>query len=199
MLRMKMIEISLQYRPENDLVDEFLDLANLYVKRHEIKEATQLFNRVMQIDPKHLKARQKLDEALAMESGMAEEIPAIFVARKRKTSTQSKGDDAAGAAVLQAIENYQNILKMNPRNAAAHLKLAGLYRQQQNESRALQHLDLASELFLARGELSKVVETCEQSLALKPNNAAIRERLAKAILQRDSLEAIERVMGHEGE
>ena len=130
-----------------------------------------------------------------MESAKKEET-----APEKKTHPVSKGvkekapkpaTSASQTSSQDAIDNYKNILSVNPSNANARCKLAEIYLQLGRVDDAVAEWDKASETFIFKGELDKGINLCEKILERKPADAKIRERLSKAILQKDYFKAID--------
>jgi len=197
--RRKYIDAYLQIGLENDLVNDYLDLADVLVQKDEVDEALRIYSHVMSLDPENQKAFNKLSETKSrykkMESAKKEET-----APEKKTHPVSKGakekapkpaTSASQTSSQDAIDNYKNILSVNPSNANARCKLAEIYLQLGRVDDAVAEWDKASETFIFKGELDKGINLCEKILERKPADAKVRERLSKAILQKDYFKAID--------
>jgi hypothetical protein len=80
---------------------------------------------------------------------------------------------------------------MNPSNATVRCKLAEIYIQLNQVDDALAEWDKASETFIFKGELDKGIMLCEKILKKRPSDAKARERLSRAMLQKDYFKAID--------
>lgn len=197
--RRKYIDAYLQIGLENDLVNEYLDLADALVQKDEVDEALRIYSHVMSLDPENQKAFNKLSETKTrykkMEDAKKEETApekkAPAASKETKKKPPQPSPSASQTSSQDAIDNYKNILSVNPSNANARCKLAEIYLQLGRVDDAVAEWDKASETFIFKGELDKGINLCEKILERKPADAKIRERLSKAILQKDYFKAID--------
>lgn len=198
-VRRKYIDTYLQIGLEHDLIEEYIELADALMQKEEIEEAIRLYSHVMSLDPENKQARLKLSETQGRYIRKTPEDEDIDkIPEKPKTSeppapqTQKEQEPLLDESSYQeAIENYKNVLSVNPSNANIRCKLAEMYMKRGQKKDAIEEWDKASETFIIKGELDKGVSLCEKILELKPKDAKIRDRLSKAILQQDSFKAIE--------
>lgn len=192
-VRRRYIDVYLQIGLENDLVDDYLELADALVERGDVDEAIRLYSHVMSLDPENPDAMTKLSETRARYRKEEEQVALESMAEAEDASEETKPEPSEShvSSMQEAMENYQNILDVNPSNANIRCKLAEIYIQMDREKDALSEWEKASETFILKGELNKGIDLCEKILEREPSNAKIRERLSKAILQRDSFKAIE--------
>jgi len=196
-IRRKYIDTYMQIGLENDLIDDYLELADALVQKEKIDEAIRLYSHVTSLDPDNKKARLKLTETRsrfktkAPEEQVEEEEAPEPASEEEKPEEKTSEIDYSEESYQEAVENYKSILSVNPSNANVRCKLAEIYLQLEQVEEAVGELDKASETFIFKGELDKGIALCEKIIELDPSLAAIRDRLSKAILQRDSFKAIE--------
>ncbi|MBN1901704.1 tetratricopeptide repeat protein [Candidatus Sumerlaeota bacterium] len=199
-VRRKYIDTYLQIGLEHDLIDDYLELADALMNRQQIEDAIRLYSHVMSLDPDNKQARMKLSETRGQTDKPDKK-------GKRKKADKEEREQISLATDLpkkpverpslpevsyqSAIDNYKNILSMNPANANIRCKLAEIYSKTGKMDEAVDEWDKASETFILKGELDKGISLCEKILEIKPKHAVSRDRLSKAILQRDSFKAIE--------
>jgi tetratricopeptide (TPR) repeat protein len=196
-VRRKYIDTYLQIGLEHDLIDDYLELADALMNRQLIEEAIRLYSHVMSLDPDNKQARLKLSETRGQsdkkskrKKGEKEEKEEISL-KPQEAKQQKEKHVTPEVSYQAAVENYKNILSVNPANANIRCKLAEIFSQMGKTNEAIEEWDKASETFILKGELEKGISLCDKILEIKPNHAIIRDRLSKAILQRDSFKAIE--------
>ncbi|MCC6547532.1 tetratricopeptide repeat protein [Candidatus Sumerlaeota bacterium] len=212
-LRREYIDIYLQVGRPQDLSEDVVMLAEGLVAAGRIDEAVVYFEKAMAIDPSNSKARELLsatqsrviamhgDEDLrhrngldsSLDLGSSARIPFVKVtASDYLQGTMSNFDRKdSEEALSQILNNYQDILSVNPQNAAVRLKLADVHEQIGQISSMLHQLALASEVFFNKNELSPCIAACERFLRVNPSDQRVRKRMNDAILKRDAYKAIE--------
>lgn len=187
-IRKKYIDTYLQIGLENDLVDDYLILADNLVKNKQVDEAINYYSHILAIDPNNKDARNKLAET---QEKLKEGIPQMTGALTLADALDSaKGEDPM-TRMMEALDNYENVIKMNPTNANAHCKLADVLEQLGRHDEAYVHLEKASEIFFTKGETRKCIVICERLLKINPADGKIRDRLSKAELKKDAFKALE--------
>ncbi|HPB29895.1 MAG TPA: tetratricopeptide repeat protein [Candidatus Sumerlaeota bacterium] len=207
--RRRYIDAYLQIGLENDLVDDYLQLADALVEKGDVDEAVAIYSHVTSLDPENPLAMQKLSQTRALHaktsaSGTkssngkkktphppAAPAPAAPAATAAKPESPREPSATQTSSYQDTIDNYKNILSVNPSNANIRCKLAEIYMQMGKNEEAMNEWDKASETFIFKGELDKGITLCEKILEHRPSDAAVRERLSRAILQKDSFKAIE--------
>ena len=184
---------------EQDLVDEYLRLADLKVKRGETAESIRIFKHLIELAPDHPVVQERLTETQQV---MAASRSSKENGRQAHPSPELRiaglaGEDElpkASPALMKVIRNYENVLRLNPNNPTAHVKLAELFEQIGDLARADSEWALAAESLFSMGNLDQCIAISERYLERHPEDACFRERLARALLQRDSLRAIDKAL-----
>jgi tetratricopeptide (TPR) repeat protein len=180
---------------ENDLIDDYLELADVLLQHEEIEEAIRLYSHVMSLDPENVEAKDKLSETRNRYKIKGKDQEGEGEKEEISLSKEEGDEDIETASrktsLQETIDNYKNILSVNPSNANVRCKLAEAYIQLDKTDDAIHEWDKASETFIFKGELDKGIALCEKVLELKPTEGNIRDRLSKALLQKDSFKAIE--------
>ncbi len=186
------IDIYLQFGVETDLIDEYLDLAELYMKEGNQEDAARIYKKVLSLQPENKSATERIAEFnvdeeeldLVEPDGAKEgDIPAAATGEEPETVMDETLQDA--------IKNYKAILELNPENAIARCKLADIFDQLNQPNEAYAQRSQAAQVLINKGELDKGIDLCEKQLQVNPNDAEIRQILNNAVLQRDSFKAIE--------
>ena len=178
--RVKYIDLYLQYGLEQDLLEDYMKLAEIYENLKNWNESLKYYEKVTLLDKQNTRAKQSI-EKLSDEHGTA-----TLTGIVDNTATIQETKD-----IETTIKNYIRILEINPNNAATRLQLADIYLDKDQQDKAIFELELAARTFLDRGELEKGIEVCEKILEINPNHQNIRNTLSKSILRRDSMKAIE--------
>jgi tetratricopeptide (TPR) repeat protein len=89
------------------------------------------------------------------------------------------------------VDNYAQILKVNPENAMVRMRMADLLFRLGESENAIKEWDQASAQFFELGDWQSVIRLCEKILELDPSRVPVRDRLSRASLKKDSLAAIE--------
>jgi tetratricopeptide (TPR) repeat protein len=191
------IDAYLQFGVEKDLIEDYLVLADLLLEQHNLDGARRIYMQILALDPEHSTAKGKLREIEKRIAPHEEDLdfitppPAMPAEKRLAPAKEEMPPQAAQPTLEETIDTYQNILQLNPANAQIRIKLADLYEQIGRQNDACKELDQASQILIEKGELEKCIAICERLEALRPADQKVRNRLAKAILQRDSFKAIE--------
>lgn len=134
-----------------EIADGYFDLGNLYFKKQEYQEALQAFSRSLEFKPDNTFAATNIIYCLAALGNLdrAEEFVRQQVGRGLDDAQlyYVLGLNQAMAGNIEAaISGFQECLKINPRHAAAHNDLAGLYIITDDLLQAEQHLEAAREI-----------------------------------------------------
>ncbi|MCC7392492.1 tetratricopeptide repeat protein, partial [Candidatus Sumerlaeota bacterium] len=215
-LRKAYIDLYILVGRPQDLSEDVVMLAEGLVEAGRVDEAVLYFEKAMAIDPSNSKAREllsatqsrvmtmsdgddpgrarsALDSSLDLSSSSKIPLmrhPSTAADYLHGTISNFERQDSE-EALTQIVNNYQDILSVNPQNAAVRLKLADVHEQIGQISSMLHQLSLASEIFFNKNELSSCVAACERFLRVNPGDQRIRKRMNDAILKRDAYKAIE--------
>ncbi|MCR4396454.1 MAG: sulfatase-like hydrolase/transferase [Candidatus Saccharicenans sp.] len=134
-----------------EIADGYFDLGNLYFKSKKYPEALQAFSRALELKPDNGFAATNIIYCYSAlnQLDQAEE----FVHQQLNRGLDDSqlyyvlGLNLAVAGKLdRALNCFQECLKINPRQAAAHNDLAGLYLILNDQPRAEEHLQAAREI-----------------------------------------------------
>lgn len=187
------IEAYLQIGLEQDLVDEYLRLADLQSRMGNADEALNLYKHLREIAPDNETVEERLREngiittppqPKEVKAGPQEQIAKFVQSEEPSHETPNEQN-------LRAIRNYENILKLNPENPMVRAKLAELIQQTGNKAQADEHWLRAANDFLNRGDLERAIEIYTELAERRPDDAEIKKQMQKAMLKRDSLNVIE--------
>ena len=183
------IEAYMQIGMEQDLIDEYLRLADLRVRRGDLGEALRIYQHLMELEPNNSKIRNGLTAT--------QQIASSGDTRLRSTGGPGSGQitsSGQATSVKKIIRNYENVLRLNPNNPTARIKLAELHEQLGDQGRADEHWIEAAHSLLTRGDLDRVIQICEYCQQRMPDDGRLRDILSNAMVQRDSLRAIDGVI-----
>lgn len=192
------IDAYLQIGVEKDLIEDYLVLGDLLQNQHNLDGAKRIYMQILALDPEHAGARAKMNEIEGRIAPQEEDLdfttpppPAVPHEQPIPADKKATPSPTAQPTLEETIDTYQNILQLNPANAQIRIKLADLYEQIGRQEDSCRELDEASQILIEKGELEKCIAICERLVAIRPADGKVRNRLAKAILQRDSFKAIE--------
>jgi pilus assembly protein FimV len=86
---------------------------------------------------------------------------------------------------LKAVAVYKQILKLDPTQLSATLKLAQMYEELALASDALSTYEQAADALLAQGQTDRALETMQRMIALDGQNVAARIKYAEALSKAD--------------
>ncbi|MDK2970433.1 MAG: hypothetical protein PWP23_188 [Candidatus Sumerlaeota bacterium] len=112
---------------------------------------------------------------------------------------ESMDEEEERQALEQVIQNYRDILGINPQNASVRVKLADLLEQLGSQDEAIEELVTASEHFFQKGEINPCIAVCERILKARPADQRSRVRLKQAVNKRDAMKALESAIWFEDE
>lgn len=197
------IEVYVQIGLEQDLIDDYLHLATLLSQRGDIKGAMQIYYHLREIAPEDERVDKGLEETGALakiQSSPKPSSPAASGPAGEHLSDflEEKEHESYGAELQleKTVQNYKNILKLNPENPAVRAKLADLLMRLDRVEEADEHWSHAAQDFFTRGDFTRCIEIYEELMKRHPNDAHLRERLSRAVIQKDSMRAIQSAIDH---
>lgn len=186
---------------EQDLVDDYLHLADLYMARGEVGESLRIYNHLIEINPDDPLVKTRLDETQSLAKCMRKDgtlVSDVSVARKAATDAQSRAKQRKSASapsnLEEQLESYLNILKLNPKNPNVLIQVAETYDGMGDYAKGDEHRARAAMACFATSELARGMELAEDYLDRNPNNAEVREAFNKARVQLDSMRALDRAI-----
>jgi tetratricopeptide (TPR) repeat protein len=244
--RMAYVRAFLKVGMEEELIEDYLTIADLLVSNNRLDDAIHYFNKVTTIDPSYKDVQLRMTQTQRMKRGRdsrghsellqnpdakrPHEETGFRQRTERPTETQlrSSGDRLSarteGAArvpssetetglnpahqflmdemeameredelaeLRQIIQNYQDILSINPQNANVRVKLAHHYLQMDDKQKALKEYAEARDLYFNKGEIATCIEVCEKMLELHPTDQRTRLVLKQSLNKRDAFKALE--------
>ena len=143
----KTAAIDEQRSPE---VDEMYELA-CEIESSSPGQATEVYQRLLQMDPDHVDAHVNLGRLLHEDGAPAAAEKhyrqALEIDPEHDTAAFNLGVALEDLGRLRdAIEAYQRALELDPQNADAHFNLAGLYERRGEKAAALRHLKMCRRL-----------------------------------------------------
>lgn len=200
------IEAYVQIGLEQDLIDDYLHLATLYSQRGDIKGAMQIYYHLREIAPEDERVDRGLEETGALAkiqtnprvTAPRPSLPAGPAGSHLSDFLDEKDGDSYGAELQleKTVQNYKNILKLNPENPAVRAKLADLLMRLNRIDEADEHWAAAAQDFFTRGDFTRCIEIYEELMKRHPSDAHLRERLSRAVIQKDSMRAIQSAIDH---
>ncbi len=157
------IDIYMQIGLEQDLVDEYLKLAELASKANNVQEAARIYQHLLEIVPGNPDIQGLLT--------------ALGTASRRQTP---RPDDSTRTRIGREIDQLERLLTLNPENINARLRLADVYEQMGMLAEADAHLAEAAETLLARGDVERGAQAARRYLARHPGDSTVSDRLAQA-------------------
>jgi membrane associated rhomboid family serine protease/Flp pilus assembly protein TadD len=180
------------------------ELGALYLDGGKTDEAIREFEEARRLSPLSARAQLGLARAYRRKGDVAksDQLLAEMVGQDAATAD---GQQLLGDLYLQgkiypdAIKHYQQALKLNPQDAAAHNNLAWLYATCEDEQfrdpqGALEHaqqavelshwrqaafIDTLAEALYVNGRYAEAVKTQTLALKLEPNNRELQDHMAR--------------------
>ncbi|MDX1972106.1 MAG: hypothetical protein SFY68_06195 [Candidatus Sumerlaeia bacterium] len=244
--RMAYVRAFLKVGMEEELIEDYLTIADLLVANNRLDDAIHYYNKVTTIDPSYKDVQLRMTQTQRMKRGRGTRSHSELIQNpdakrpheeagfrqrtERPTETQlrSSADRLSarreGAArvpsteaetglnpahqflmdemeameredelaeLRQIIQNYQDILSINPQNANVRVKLAHHYLQLEDKQKALKEYAEARDLYFNKGEIATCIEVCEKMLELHPTDQRTRLVLKQSLNKRDAFKALE--------
>jgi membrane associated rhomboid family serine protease/Flp pilus assembly protein TadD len=180
------------------------ELGALYLGEGQTDAAIREFEEAHRLSPLSLRAQRGLALAYRRKGDVAkaDQLLAEMVGEEAATA---EGQRLLGDLYLEdkiypeAIQHYQQALKLNPNDAASHNNLAWLYatsddEQFRNPQGALEHaqkavelsqwreaafIDTLAEALFVNGKYDEAVRTQTRALQLEPNNRELQDHMAR--------------------
>ena len=188
-------KLALQADPNN--IDAHLDLGTAYQAKDDYESALAEYNRVLQIDPKNDKAQQGIKTAGAAKQD-----------KDWQDTSKAASDLFKQGRYDEAIQRYEALLKINPRDAAAHFDLGATLQAKKEYDAAIAEYRTALSIDQGNAQYQKALSDAmdqkvapiieeavkrhqakdyggaiglyQQALGFKPNNAGLWFNLASA-------------------
>lgn len=145
-----------------------------YVQRGQIDKAIEEYERVLKIDPRDYKLRQKLGDLYLRKGKNAEAVNQYM---------QVAECYIRDGFYLKAIALYSQILRTDPSKLSIYEKLAELYKKQGLIGEAVARLRTLAEIYEKQRNLSEAMQTWEKIINLDPDNVIYRGKLVEFYLK----------------
>ena len=176
-------------------VQDYLTLGKHYLKAGKIKDALDIYKKIVSQDPSNLDAQQRVAE-LCLQENMQDEATKVYLQLGRERSAQQRYAEAQDA--------YQSVLRIDPANSEAAQFIEHFQKTGGNSSRAAktgagsaggqpkgaEPLDLLSEATrrIEEKQFAGAEAILNQLLTKEPGNPEVCQLLAKLHLQRGDLQ-----------
>lgn len=180
------------------------ELGAFYLEQKRAPEAIQEYNEALRLSPGQPQAQLGLALAYRQKGDLAK-ARELFEAVLGKNPSTPEGQQALAdlcaeqKLYAEAIQHYQEALRIAPDLAPAHNNLAWLYATSEdpkyrNPKRALEHarravelsgwreatfIDTLAEALYANGDFDQAVKVQTKALKLDPNNPELQEHMAR--------------------
>jgi SAM-dependent methyltransferase/Flp pilus assembly protein TadD len=171
-------------------IDELFELAFARHRAGELREAEQLYNNILEADPRQLDCLYYLG-IIALQDGRSNEAVELIgraIAANDRIALYHAGIAEAYRALGQsdcAIAHYRKAVAIDPKNAGAHSRLGDALRERNEPDAAAQHYEqavaidpeLASDLhnlatlYLVQGRTNEALKVASRAIAVKDTEA----------------------------
>ncbi len=145
-----------------------------YVQRGQIDKAIEEYERVLKIDPRDYKLRQKLGDLYLRKGKNAEAVNQYIQVAEYYIKD---------GFYLKAIALYSQILRTDPSKLSIYEKLAELYKKQGLIGEAVARLRILAEIYEKQRNLSDAMQSWEKIINLDPDNVIYRGKLVEFYLK----------------
>jgi tetratricopeptide (TPR) repeat protein len=162
---------------------KIFEAAGKYAAKGQLDKAGREYQRILDEDPKDVRALQKLAEIL-QKSGKAKESTDLMLRVAEGYTEQG--------FFLKAVAVYKQILKVGPDRIEVNQKLAELYQQLGLIGDATQQYQLVANHFDKTGNTRESLNWLKKMVELDPDNVASRVKLGELYARENmSTEAVE--------
>lgn len=151
-----------------------LEDINKLVQKGDYNKAIIEFEKVLRIDPKDYKLRQKLGDLY------------IRVGKKKEAIEQlqlvAEGYIKEGFN-LKAIAIYRQMIRLEPTRYDLYDKVADLYKKQALIADAISHLRMLADAYERQKKLNEAMQTWEKIISIDPDNIIYRGKLIEFYLK----------------
>jgi tetratricopeptide (TPR) repeat protein len=144
-------KLALQADPNN--VDALVDLGTAFQAKDDYESALNAYNQVLRLDPKNDKAQQGIKTATAAKQD-----------KDWSETSKSASDLFKQGKYDEAIARYEQLLKINPKDAPVHFDLGATLQ--------------------AKKDYDAAISEYRTAISLDPNNASYQKALADAMDQK---------------
>lgn len=156
-----------------------LDNASKHIEKGNFDRAIKEVNKAIEADPDDIKLHVKLADLNSKKGAPKEAAAAYAEAAKRY---------AAAGRFLEASAVYKQILRLDNSNIEAHVTLAGLCKKLGLTSDAVSHYHIAAQLYDAKGDAAKALETFRAIAQVDPSDVLARKRISELVARQGQTE-----------
>ena len=173
--------------PSKAQPDELIEAGSALLESQNARSALPLFQRAVEIDPKHPQAWNNIGLAY-MQLGQLDDAVSSFRRQIELNPSTERSYDYLGVALQQqkkyddAADAYRKQIELNPLDPVAHGALGGLLLIQERYTEAVPELDKATilspenaglqiklgEAYLNTGDTTKALEAFDKGVAMAP-------------------------------
>lgn len=154
--------------------DKLLLTAQKFLQKNNLSRAIKEYLKIIDLDPKDMRSRQKLAELYSRTSKIDEALSHYAVVANYY---------AENTFFLKAIAVYKQMQKLAPDDADYTLKLAHLNEQQGLIGNALSEYRILLAVYEKTDEIDKIIDVLNKMRALDPENITIAVRIAEFYAQ----------------
>jgi tetratricopeptide (TPR) repeat protein len=144
------------------------------VQKGDYSRAIAEYERVLKIEPKDYKLRQRLGELYLRLGKKKEAVDQLMLV--------AEGYIRDGFN-LQAIAIYRQILRIEPRKYEVYDKIADLYNKQGLQGDAVNHLRMLADAYEKERKIGEAMQTWEKIISIAPDNIIYRAKLIEFYLK----------------
>lgn len=145
-----------------------------YIQKGQIDKAIEEYERVIRIDPRDYKLRQKLGDLYLRKGKNAEAVNQYMQVAEYYVQD---------GFYLKAIALYSQILRTDPSKLFIYEKLSELYKKQGLIGDAVSKLRSLAEIYEKQRNLSEAIQTWEKIINIDPENIIYRGKLVEFYLK----------------
>jgi len=165
---LKLSQLYMQHGMSSKAIEANLLTIDIYLNQEKLDQAMEMAQNIIGAEPEHVLAREKLIEVYhrkgLIEKALADSQNLAEIFLKKNSSDK-------------AIETYEKILQMEPRNYEIHYRVAELYEKKGFTSKGIHEYIVIAEMFMKDEEYEKAMEAYRKALELDQNNIEARYHL----------------------
>ena len=154
-------DLYLESQQENKAAEEFRNIAELYEDKGLYSKATAIYKRIIKLKPDDIESVRKLAIHLRNQGFTSEAkkefLSVISILQKKNRSRE-------------AVNIYEELLKLDPDDYEARLTLAELYRKDGKTNSAIEALNDAAERLISKNKIKEAGTILNQANSLEEDN-----------------------------
>jgi len=179
-IRMKLGELCLKEGLQKQAIDEFLKVADSYLKTNQTNEADLLFERILLLDPNNKEVRKmKGQEAPAQEvPSESQEVPPAEVLPSSEELLAQIDDSIEKGLYDKALNLLNQFMAQNPEDPAGPCKLGTVFLKTEKKDEAFEQFQEAADRYASRGEFGQAGKLLKDYLETDPDRIEANLKLA---------------------